>query len=104
MTKGVLGLLMVLLSVNAATAQQTTEDQSFSYDFIQTLTAQGKFLEARAQVLKMPKEFQFGGKGTELTGDIFGGLKKWDSALYYYGLFKEKDPKNAAAHFIGIKY
>lgn len=99
MTKGFLGLLMVLLSVNIATAQQTTEDQSLSYEFIQTLAAQGKFLEARAQVLKMPKEFQFGSKGTELTGDIFGGLKKWDSALYYYGLFKEKDPKNAAAHF-----
>lgn len=91
--------LILSLCVNIFLGQQSEPSELLSTQGIQSLIDQGKFLEARAQMLKMSKDFQRGAQGAELTGDIFGGLKKWDSALIYYGRFKEKEPKNAAAHF-----
>jgi tetratricopeptide (TPR) repeat protein len=99
MGKGFAVYMMVTLSCMTLMAQQSVPSDSSSIDRIRRLAAQGKFDDAQAQLRKMPKDFQFGVQGAEINGDIFGGLKKWDSALVYFERFKKMAPNNAAAHF-----
>lgn len=92
-------VIATLLSWNSMWAQQSVEKVLLNTEDIKTLIEQGKFREARAQILKMPQGFQSSPESLELSGDIFGGLKLWDSALVYYEKFKKLAPQNAASHF-----
>lgn len=98
MVRGFVFLMALLMSINQLTGQQMMPSDK-AVAGIEALIAQGKFREARAQILKMPMDFKSGAQAAELTGDIFGGLKEWDSAMIYYERFKKIAPKNAAAHF-----
>jgi len=91
-------LAAMLFSILIA-GQESAQQDTVSVKRIQSLVAQGYYSKARIALLKMPQEFKSGAQAAELTGDIFGGLKQWDSAMMYYERFKKMDPKNAAGHF-----
>lgn len=91
--------MAIILSWNFALGQQSMEKVLLNPEEIKTLIEQGKLREARAQILKMPRDFQLSAESMELSGDVFGGLKLWDSALVYYENFKKLAPKNAASYF-----
>jgi len=99
MNKAYLLFLAPILSWNFTLGQQSIEKVLLNPEEIKTLIEQGKLSEARLQILKMPRDFQSSAESMELSGDVFGGLKLWDSALVYYEKFKELAPKNAASHF-----
>ncbi|HCK05848.1 MAG TPA: hypothetical protein DHV98_05685, partial [Flavobacteriaceae bacterium] len=99
MNKGSILFMAIILSWNFALGQQSMEKVLLNPEEIKTLIEQGKLREARAQILNMPRDFQLSAESMELSGDVFGGLKLWDSALVYYEKFKKLAPKNAASYF-----
>ncbi len=95
--QGILIILFVCKGI-LLSGQQSSQEIA-TPKAIKMLLDQGKLIEARSQILKMPKEAQSSPESLELIGDIYFGLKRWDSALIYYERFKDIDPKNPAGPF-----
>lgn len=94
----VIGLCIGLIWSSSLGQERKQTDLPTPED-IKMLIEQEKFQQARDQLLKMPSDFQSSAQAIEMTGDLYGGLKLWDSAMVYYEQLKTIQPNNASGYF-----
>lgn len=99
MVRGFVLCLCVGLIWSSSLGQDSLREDPSPLAEIKVLIEQEKFQQARDQLLKMPSDFQSSPQAIEVTGDLYGGLKLWDSAMVYYEQLKTIQPNNASGYF-----
>ena len=95
-SKGFFGIIIcfILLFPHRDILAQTETVSS-----IEQLISSGELKRAKALIDQQDERFKNSPKGLELMGDIYGGLKMWDSAMASFEKLKSLSPNSPSGYF-----
>ena len=95
-SKGFFGIILCFILLFP---QRDILAQNQTVSSIEQLISSGELKQAKALIDQQDKRFKNSPKGVELMGDIYGGLKMWDSAMARFEKLKSLSPNSPSGYF-----
>ena len=95
-SKGFFGIIICFILLFP---QRDILAQTETVSSIEQLISSGELKQAKALIDQQDKRFKNSPKGLELMGDIYGGLKMWDSAMARFEKLKSLSPNSPSGYF-----